>query len=83
MGNEPVAPRWLDPVIRSLAIIAGAVLVGLVVLTFADVLMRYLFSAPIAGRQDIVEVGMVAVLSLAAPYAWRIGDHITGIPAFE
>ncbi len=77
-GNQaPIWPRWLDPVMRWLAIIAGVILVGLVILTFADVLMRYLFSAPIAGRQDIIEMGMIAVLSLAAPYAWRIGDHIT------
>lgn len=68
---------WLVRAERWLAILAGVILIGLVVLTFADVVMRYLFSAPIAGRQDLVEIGMVAVLSIAAPYAWRIGDHIT------
>ena len=69
--------QWLDTAVRWLAILAGVVLTGLVLLTFADVVMRYLFSAPIAGRQDVVELGMVAVLSLAAPYAWRLGEHIT------
>ena len=69
--------RWLDLSVRTLAILAGVILVGLVLLTFADVVMRYVYSAPIEGRQDIVEVGMIAVLILAASYAWRIGDHIT------
>jgi len=68
---------WLDSIVKWLAVLAGCVLTGLILLTFADVVMRYLFSAPIAGRQDVVEMGMIAVLSLAAPYAWRIQDHIT------
>lgn len=68
---------WLDGIVKCLAVLAGCVLTGLILLTFADVVMRYLFSAPIAGRQDVVEMGMITVLSLAAPYAWRIQDHIT------
>ncbi len=67
----------IDRLATWLAIAAGIVLTGLVFLTFADVLLRYLWSAPIRGRQDVVEMGMVIVVLLAAPYAWRTGDHIT------
>jgi len=82
--------KLIDSLAKWLAIAAGIVLTGLVFLTFADVLLRYVWSAPIGGRQDIVEMGMVAVVLLAAPYAWRVGDHITvdllpkiPIPAIE
>ena len=60
-----------------MAIAGGLVVAGLVVLTFVDVIMHYFFSAPMRGRQDIVEMGMVTALLLAAPYTWRINGHIS------
>lgn len=69
--------KRVDAFAKWLAIAAGIVLTGLVFLTFADVLMRYVWSAPIRGRQDVVEMGMVVVVLLAAPFAWRSGGHIT------
>ncbi|NNE81484.1 MAG: TRAP transporter small permease [Silicimonas sp.] len=67
----------IDRLVTLMAIAAGLVLSGLVALTFFDVLMRYLVSAPLRGRQDIVEMGMVVVLMLSAPYTWRISGHIS------
>ncbi len=67
----------LDRAVTLMAIAGGLVVAGLVVLTFVDVIMRYFFSAPMRGRQDIVEMGMVTALLLAAPYTWRIGGHIS------
>lgn len=60
-----------------MALVAGLVLAGLVVLTFTDVIMRYFLSAPLRGRQDIVEMGMVLSVLLASLYTWRIGGHIS------
>lgn len=60
-----------------LAIIAGLVLSAVVVLVFVDVILRYFFDAPWGGRQDLVEMGMVVSILLAAPYAWRASDHIS------
>jgi TRAP-type C4-dicarboxylate transport system permease small subunit len=59
-----------------LAIIAGLVLLFLVGLTFADVILRYIFSKPLLGAKDILQMGMVVVVFWAAPYTWRIGGHI-------
>jgi TRAP-type C4-dicarboxylate transport system permease small subunit len=59
-----------------LAIAAGLVLSFLVGLTFTDVVLRYVFSAPLLGAKDILQMGMVVVVFLAAPYTWRIGGHI-------
>lgn len=68
--------RIIDRLAIFMAIVAGLVLSGVVALTFYDVVLRYFFSAPLRGRQDIVEMGMVVTLMLAAPFAWRTGGHI-------
>ena len=68
--------KLIDQLTSLMAIVGGLVLVGLVALTFYDVILRYLFSAPLRGRQDIVEMGMVLTLMLAAPYTWRVSGHI-------
>ncbi len=67
----------IDRIVKAMAIAAGLVLSTLVVVTFHDVLLRYFFSSPLRGRQDIVEMGMVLTIMLAAPYTWRIGEHIS------
>ncbi len=69
--------RWIDRISLLMAIVAGLILVGLVAVTFYDVIMRYFLSAPMRGRQDIVEMGMVLSILLASLYTWRIGGHIS------
>ena len=68
--------RALDSLCVGLAIIAGMILFGLIGLTFFDVIMRYIFSSPIFGARDILEMGMVVVTSLGLPLTWRVGGHI-------
>lgn len=68
--------RAIDRVVVYMAIGAGLVVAALVALTFADVILRYFFSAPLRGRQDLVEMGMVVAVLLAAPFTWRINGHI-------
>ena len=68
--------RVLDGLCVSLAILSGLVLVALIGLTFLDVILRYLFAAPILGATDVLQMGMVVVISLAFPFTWRTGGHI-------
>lgn len=68
--------KTLDNVSGGLAVLAGFVLVALIGLTFADVVLRYVFAAPILGTKDLLEMGMVTVVALAFPFTWRIGGHI-------
>ena len=68
--------RFIDTLCVGLAVISGLVLIGLIGLTFFDVILRYIFSAPIFGARDVLEMGMVVVLSLGFPFTWRIGGHI-------
>ena len=66
----------IDRIAKLMALAGGMVLCAVVALTFYDVLLRYLFSDPLRGRQDVVEMGMVTALMLAAPYTWRTAGHI-------
>lgn len=68
--------KTLDNVSGGLAVVSGLVLVALIGLTFADVVLRYVFAAPILGSKDLLEMGMVTVVALAFPFTWRIGGHI-------
>ena len=68
--------KTLDHVSGGLAVVSGFVLVALIGLTFADVVLRYVFAAPILGSKDLLEMGMVTVVALAFPFTWRIGGHI-------
>ena len=68
--------RSIDTLCMGLAVISGLVLAAIIGLTFFDVIFRYIFSAPIFGARDLLEMGMVLVLSLAFPFTWRAGGHI-------
>ena len=68
--------RTFDTLCVWLAVLAGLILIALIGLTFADVIMRYIFASPIFGARDFLETGMVVVISLGFPFTWRIGGHI-------
>ena len=68
--------KALDDIAAGLAVVSGCILVALIGLTFADVVLRYVFAAPILGTKDLLEMGMVTVVALAFPFTWRIGGHI-------
>ena len=66
----------LDRISLVLALASGVVLIGLVCLTFSDVTLRYLFSSPITGAQDLIAMGMVIVFFFALPLTSRVNGHI-------
>lgn len=68
--------RSIDTLCVGLAVFSGLILLAIIGLTFFDVILRYIFSAPIFGARDLLEMGMVVVISLAFPFTWRIGGHI-------
>ncbi len=74
-----------DRISLALALISGFVLVCLVILTFTDVTLRYVFSNPITGAQDLIAMGMVVVFFFALPLTSRVNGHIVVdlIPEFS
>jgi TRAP-type C4-dicarboxylate transport system permease small subunit len=66
----------LDRAAVVLALISGTVLLCLLALTFLDVGLRYLFSSPITGAQDLIAMGMVVVFFFTLPLTGRVNGHI-------
>jgi TRAP-type C4-dicarboxylate transport system permease small subunit len=68
--------KLLDSLCAGLAVVSGLILLALIGLTFVDVVLRYVFSSPFLGAKDLLQMGMVMVISLAFPFTWRMGGHI-------
>ena len=56
--------------------IAGGLIFALMVLGVVQIVMRTLFSAPILGYIDFVELSMVGFAVLAIAYVQRVGGHV-------
>ena len=63
-GERDALSRVLDATVRALETIASAILLVMVLLTFADVVGRYLFASPIFGASEMIS-SMLAVLIFA------------------
>jgi TRAP-type C4-dicarboxylate transport system permease small subunit len=59
-----------------LAMVAGAAILLMMVLTCADVFLRYFFNAPIEGALDLTQMLMVVVVFFALAYCGWTGGHI-------
>ena len=72
--------QFLDSVLGRLEdatnLVAGVLVFGLMLLGVAQVVARNLFSAPIFGYIDIVEVFMVGFTILSIAYVQRLGGHV-------
>jgi TRAP-type C4-dicarboxylate transport system permease small subunit len=56
--------------------LASASLVGMMLLTCADVFMRYVFSRPIIGTYDLVSLMGAVLVSFAMPYTMLKKGHV-------
>jgi TRAP-type C4-dicarboxylate transport system permease small subunit len=62
--------------LRMLALLGGWVVVGLMVYTVADVILRYLFNRPFSGSIEITEFAMAAIVFLGIAYCGWVGGHV-------
>ena len=70
-GEPPLARAFRLP-----AVLSGLLLAGIMLLTAADVALRYLAGAPIFGAHEVTEIAMVALIMLAMPHCGASGGHI-------
>ncbi len=70
------AGRGMDRLAATLARVAAAVLVLLVLLTIADVGLRYLLALPIRGAHEVTQVMMLAIVMLSLAFCETQGGHI-------
>lgn len=68
--------RLIERGSNCLAMVAGAAILLMMVLTCADVFLRYFFNAPIEGALDITQMLMVVVVFFALAYCGWTGGHI-------
>jgi TRAP-type C4-dicarboxylate transport system permease small subunit len=60
---------------KYMAVIAGVSLLGVMLLTVVDVILRY-FGYPITGVYDLVALGGAVVIGFSIPYAARKKVHV-------
>ena len=68
--------RALGVLENGLNLVAGALIFVLMLLGVAQIVMRTVFSAPIFGYIDIVEVSMVGFAVLSIAFVQRVGGHV-------
>ncbi len=70
-------PRGLTGPARVLAVVACLVLFTMMVLTFVDVVGRYVFLAPVPAAYEIVSLMMPAIIFCALPLTMLREGHVT------
>lgn len=68
--------RLADSASLFFAYIAAVVLLGLVVLTCADVAGRYFFASPVVGAVELVRICMAGIIFFSFPLMFLRNDHI-------
>lgn len=68
------AGAWLD---RALGFCAAVLLFGLMMLTTADVIGRYIFNWPLRGAFEITELLLLTLIFAGLPLASRADEHVT------
>jgi len=62
--------------VHSLTYLSAVTLIILLTVTFASVIMRYVFNAPILGSNEIIQLASVVLVMLAMPGAAQADMHI-------
>jgi TRAP-type C4-dicarboxylate transport system permease small subunit len=70
------ALRFLQTLAKLPMFLASLALFGLMCLTFADVLMRSIFNAPIEAATELIRIGIALIVSAALPVLSATNAHI-------
>jgi TRAP-type C4-dicarboxylate transport system permease small subunit len=72
--NEHLWEKRIDAV---LGIAASVLLFGMMLLTFADVVARYLLNRPIRGAFEVTELTLLVLIFAGLPLVSRADEHVT------
>jgi TRAP-type transport system small permease protein len=75
-GAEDAPQGVFGSLLRLLALIAGWVIVGLMVYTVADVILRYIFNRPFSGPIEVTEFAMSVIVFLGIAWCGWLGGHV-------
>lgn len=69
--------KWERQADAVLGIAASAILFGMMVLTFCDVVGRYLFNRPIPGGLEVTELSLLVLIFAGLPLVSHADEHVT------
>jgi TRAP-type C4-dicarboxylate transport system permease small subunit len=69
--------RWERGVDAVLGVSASAILFALMLLTFVDVVGRYLFNRPMRGGFELTELFLLVLIFAGLPLVSRADEHVT------
>jgi TRAP-type C4-dicarboxylate transport system permease small subunit len=72
---SPSASRWEALVEALLGIVASVILLGMMLLTFVDVVARYVFSRPVRGAFEITELMLLVLIFAGLPLVSFTDEH--------
>lgn len=75
--DSPDAAKEMAGIFRLLGWLSALPVALILILTFADVLGRYMFSSPIRGSVELIEFAMALVIFTALPMVTRQREHVT------
>lgn len=65
--------KYLEKFLKFVMVVSSAVLA---IVTFLQVIMRFLFKMPVAWGQDIIRLSFVYLVFLGAAYCLKTNDHL-------
>jgi TRAP-type transport system small permease protein len=68
---------WEDRIDAALGVASSVLLMGMMVLTFADVVGRYLLNRPIRGAFEVTELALLVLIFAGLPLVSRADEHVT------
>jgi TRAP-type C4-dicarboxylate transport system permease small subunit len=69
--------RVVYAVSKGLHYVAGALIIGVMVMTVYNVLGRWLFGAPLRGTVELTQLAMIGIVYLGLAYAQERDNHIS------
>ena len=78
-AGAPAVPehRWERRFDAVLGIAASAILMGMMLLTFVDVVGRYVFNQPVRGGFEVTELGLLVLIFAGLPLVSHADEHVT------
>jgi TRAP-type C4-dicarboxylate transport system permease small subunit len=69
--------RWQQHTDAVLGVAASAILLAMVLLTFADVIARYVFNRPVRGAFEVTELMLLVLIFAGLPLVSYADEHVT------
>ena len=74
---KTLAERWEERADAVLGVAAAGILFALMLLSFVDVVMRYLFNRPIRGGVEVAEMMLLVLIFAGLPLVSHADEHVT------